>query len=64
MIEEKTNADVCETEPDNEPKEDIEDRKSEISEEKPKPMLFQRYHEPKFVATKVRRLKQYQMRRV
>ena len=56
MIEDKTNADVCKAETDNEPKADIE--------EKPKPMLFQRYHEPKFVATKVRRLKQYQMRRV
>ena len=62
MIEDKEAIDESET--DNEPKEDIEDRKSEISEEKPKPMLFQRYHEPKFVATKVRRLKQYQMRRV
>ena len=54
MIEDKEAIDESET--DNEPKED--------SEEKPKPMLFQRYHEPKFVATKVRRLKQYQMRRV
>jgi len=52
----KSDADVCESETDNEPEEDIE--------EKPKPMLFKRYYEPKFVATKVRRLKQYQMRRV
>jgi hypothetical protein len=55
---------IDKTETDNEPKEDIEDRKSEILEEKPKPMLFQRYYEPRYIATKVSRLKQYQMRRV
>ena len=55
----KTDTNAYDSETDtghNEPKEDIEER--------PKPILFKRYHEPRYIATKVRRLKQYQMRRV
>jgi len=58
-MDDRTNVVVYESATDSghsEPKEDIE--------EKPKPILFKRYYEPKFVATKVRRLKQYHQRRV
>jgi hypothetical protein len=55
----KTTTDVDESETDSGHGEPFE-----LPEDRPKPMLFQRYYEPRFVATKVRRLKQYQMRRI
>jgi hypothetical protein len=59
MDRDVTDSNVYESESDtghSEPKEDIEER--------PKQILFKRYYEPKFIATKVRRLKQYHKRRV
>jgi hypothetical protein len=54
-----TNTDAYQSETDSGHK-DVE----EVPEDRPKPIIFKRYYEPRFIATKVKRIKQFHTRRV